>query len=151
MDITSFIPKSMTVSNGTDFVPHRFVPNEYHRRDGRFIGKGNWIGIFSDWCRDYYRPLDIPLEEAIKDIFPTLAETTFGICPTHLIDDYTVSNNIARFGLKHTIIPELSEIKLSNNHEAFKLMQHGLLAHQYLMPIDQKVIYFHKTLKTWGL
>lgn len=140
-DVTSCIGKDMTVSHGTDFVPHRFAPNGYHMRDGRMIGKGNWLAIFSDWCLDYYRPLDIPLEDAIKDIYPTVDEARFGITPCHLIDDYTVSQNIARFGLKHIIIPEMQATNL----------QQGLLAHQYLMGIDQKEVYFHKMLQQWGV
>jgi len=138
-DVTACINKDMTISNGTDFVPHRFRPNEYFKRDGRYIGKGNWMAIFSDWCRDYYKPLDIPKEEAIADIFPTVAETNFGISPCHLIDDYTVSRNIARYGLKHMIVPDFDATGLTK----------GLLAHQYLMPIEQKVVYLEKTLKEW--
>lgn len=140
-DVTSIISKDTTVSNGTDFVPHRFRPNGYFLRDGRMIGKGNWLGIASDWCLDYWHPLDIPFEEAIADIFPVLDEIAFGITPEHLIDDYTVSRNIARYGLKHVLIPEIE----------FPGIRQGLLAHQYLMGIEQKVVYFHKTLKAWGL
>jgi len=138
-DVTALVGKDTTVSNGSDFVPHRFRPNEYTLRDGRFIGKGNWLAFFSDWCRDYYQPLDIPLEEAIAEIYPTVEETNFGITPCHLIDDYAVSRNIARYGLKHRIVPDMTEFNI----------RPGLLAHQYLMPIEQKVVYLQKTLKEW--
>lgn len=140
-DITAFIGKEMTVSHGTDFTPHRFRPTPYQLRDGRFIGKGNWIGIFSDWCRDYYHPLDVTFEEAVADIFPTVQETNFGITNCHLIDDYTVSRNIARYGLKHMIIPDFES----------KGMVKGLLAHQYLMDTDRKIHYFEETKKKWGV
>lgn len=140
-DITAVTSKQITVSHGTDFTPHRFRPNEYSLRDGRMIGKGNWCAIFSDICRDYYQPLDIPIEEAIRDIFPTVDEQKAGVTACHLIDDYTVSRNIARYGLKHKLIPE---------YEAPGLRK-GLLAHQYLMPAEQKVVYLKKTLKEWGL
>ena len=138
-DVTAVLNKDMTVSNGTDFVPHRFRPNEYFMRDGRMIGKGNWLAIASDWCRDYWRPLDTPFSEAIKDIFPTVDETNFGITPEHLLDDYTISMNISRFGLKHQLISDLEYV----GHRP------GLLAHQYLMPSEQKVVYLQKTLKEW--
>lgn len=140
-DVTACIDKDTTVSHGTDFVPHRFRPNKYFKRDGRMIGKGNWLAIASDWCIDYWKPLDIPFEEAVKDIFPTVDETNFGITPCHLIDDYTVSLNIARYGLKHIIVPDMNAAGIRN----------GLFAHQYLMPIEQKVIYLEKTLKEWGV
>lgn len=105
------------------------------------IGKGNWFACFSDWCRDYYYPLEMTTEEAVKNIYPTLAERNFGITACHLVDDYTVSRNIARFGLKHKIIPEIDYTGLQQN----------LLAHQYLMDIDEKVLYIEKTMTAWGL
>jgi hypothetical protein len=142
-DITSIINKDMTVSNGTDFIPHRFRPNKYMLRDGRMIGKGNWCAIASDWCIDYWRPLDEDPKEIIKGIFPTVKEQANGITACHLIDDYTVSSNISRFGLKHVLIPELQK--------QYPQILQNLLAHQYLMPAEQKVIYLQKTLKEWGL
>jgi hypothetical protein len=140
-DVTSCINKDVTASYGSDFVPHRFRPSKYSLRDGRMIGKGNWFAVFSDWCLDYYHPLDIPFEEAVKDIFPVVAELNFGITPCHLIDDYTVSRNIARYGLKHIIMPEMQATGINVN----------MFAHQYLMPIEQKVLYLNKTLKEWGI
>lgn len=140
-DVTTVVSKDTTVSNGTDFVPHRFRPTEYHLRDGRMIGKGNWCAIASDWCIDYWHPLEEDLETVIQGIYPTVEERIHGITPCHLIDDYTVSYNIARYGLKHKLIPEID----------FMNIRQGLLAHQYLMPIDQKVIYMHKTMQQWGL
>lgn len=140
-DVTACINKDMTISNGTDFVPHRFRPNEYFQRDGRMIGKGNWLGIASDWCLDYWHPLDIPYDEAIKDIFPLVDELEFGITPCHLIDDYTVSRNIARYGLKHSLIRDIQAVGKMEN----------MLEHQYLMPTEQKVVRLNKTLKEWKL
>jgi len=140
-DVTSILQKDMTVSNGTDFVPHRFRPNKYSLRDGRMIGKGNWCAIASDWCIDYWRPLDASVEETIKDIFPTAREKEAGITPCHLIDDYTVTNNIARFGLKHILIPELQK--------QYPLIMQNMLFHQYLMPAEEKVVLLNKTIKEW--
>jgi hypothetical protein len=140
-DMTACIDKSMTVSNGSDFVPHRFRPNGYFKRDGRMIGKGNWMAVASDWCIDYWHPLEIPFEEAVKDIFPTQPEREFGITPCHLIDDYTTSLNISRYGLKHMLVEDFD----------YKGVGTGLLAHQYLMPAEQKVIYLQNTIKKWGV
>jgi hypothetical protein len=140
-DITSVLNKDTTLSNGTDFTPHRFRPNGYFLRDGRMIGKGNWFAVFSDWCRDYYKPLDISFEEAIANIFPTVDETNFGMTACHLIDDYTVSRNIARYGLKHKLVTDFN----------FPGMSTGLLSHQYLMSIEEKVIFLNKQLQLWKL
>lgn len=142
-DVTTVLTKDITCSNGSDFTPHRFRPNEYFKRDARYIGKGNWLAIFSDWCRDYYQPLDIPYEQAIADIFPVQDELNFGITPCHLIDDYTVSRNIARYGFKHILVPEISQ--------KYPCCKPNLLAHQYLMSIPDKVVYFNKTLAQWNI
>lgn len=140
-DVTACINKDTTVSNGSDFVPHRFRPNEYFRRDGRMIGKGNWCAFVSDWCIDYWKPLDRPLEEVVKDIFPTVDERNFGITADHLVDDYTVSQNISRYGLKHMIIPQFEAHGLKTD----------LLQHQYLMSTEKKVVHLKKTLRDWKL
>ena len=107
------------------------------------IGKGNWCAIVSDWCLDYWKPLDIPIEAATQDIFPTVEEVNFGITKCHLVDDYTVSNNIARYGLKHVLIPEFKQ--------KFPQVRDGLLAHQYLKTTTEKIVYLKDMLKKWNL
>ncbi len=142
-DISSVLNKDMTCSYGTDFTPFRFRPDKYFWRDGRFIGKGNWCLIASDWCTDIWHPLDdIPLEEAFDNIFPLKQELDTVITRGHLLDDYVVSRNIARYGLKHILIPEvLAYYKVTLAH----------LAHQYTLDIDQKIIWIRKQMSDWGL
>ena len=143
-DVTSVLNKDTTCSNGSDFSPMRFKVDKYFLRDGRYQGKGNWCGIASDWCIDYFRPLDdISIEEAISNIFPLKGELNSGIVTAeHLIDDYTVSRNIARFGLKHTHIPDL--LQKYNRGE-----QH--LTHQYVYNHFLKRIWMLEVLKNWGI
>ena len=141
-DVTACLPKDTTCSHGTDFTPNRFKPDPYFLRDGRFFGKGNWSAIFSDWCRDYYHPLeDMTLEEALSQIYPTQEERNFGIQAEHLIDDWLVSRNISRYGLKHGIIPKLLEHY--NRAE-------GHLLHHYLMPIREKCLWLLEWLRVWN-
>lgn len=140
-DPTEIVGKEMTVSNGSDFVPVRFKPNKYFKRDGRFIGKGNWCLMASDWGTDIWSPLEnMTPEQARECITPTIAETATVIEPQHLIDDYTVSLNIARYGLQHILLPELSE-KCK--------VRTGYLWHQYLIDIDQKVFCMKKQIMLW--
>jgi hypothetical protein len=142
-DITSVLNKDTTCSFGSDFVPVRFRPDQYFLRDGRMIGKGNWCGIASDWCLDYWLPLtDISFEEAVSNIYPTQDESSTVIKREHLIDDYVVSRNIARFGLKHVLIPDLY---------ALRGMQCDKLWHQYLYGADRKIVEMQNVLKAWGL
>lgn len=140
-DPTALLSKDTTFSNGTDFTPIRFKPDKYFLRDGRFIGKGNWCLAASDWCRDIWRPLDdISIDDAITAITPTAQEEACGITAEHLIDDYTVSRNIAKYGLKHIISPELEE--------KYKIPA-GHLWHHYLMPASEKLVLMQRQLMGW--
>lgn len=142
-DITVMVTKDITISHGSDFVPQRFKPNEYFLRDGRFIGKGNWCGIFSSLCRDYFHPLDcFTKEEAIAQITPVVQEKNSGVTAEHLLDDFTVSLNIARYGLKHVLIPDLEKSHgLPNGH----------LFHMYSMSSEEKLLRIRKVLFGWIL
>jgi hypothetical protein len=127
-DFTVLVNKDTTVSGYTsDFTPQRFKPDEYFLRDGRFIGKGNWFMAASDWCRDVWHPLeDISFEEAFKRIDSIQDEKNHGVESNHLIDDYLVSRNIARFGLKHKLISEIAnERGIGGTH----------VVHWYIPPI----------------
>lgn len=143
-DVTELLTKDYTCSNGSDFTLIRFKADKYFRRDGRFIGKGNWFLIASDWCTDIWEPLsDITVEEAIKNIFPTAQESGTVIKNTHLIDDYIVSRNIAKYGLKHVLLPELEQAR--------RVTESGLLWHEYRIPIDQKKVFMQRQLMTWAV
>jgi hypothetical protein len=143
-DVTDVLHKSYTCSNGSDFTPIRFRADHYFLRDSRFIGKGNWCAVVSDWCLDYWHPLeDITFEEAVENIYPTVDETNTIIIRDHLIDDYVVSRNIARFGLKHILIPEIMA--------QFHMPSMPTLAHQYTMDGDKKIVWMKQTLQQWGV
>ena len=142
-DVTVMVTKDVTISHGSDFSIQRFNPNEYFLRDGRFQGKGNWCGIASSWCLDYFHPLDdITKEEAISQINPVVQERVSGVTAEHLLDDYTVSRNIARYGLKHILIPDL---------ETSRGLPHGHLYHVYSMSREEKLLRIRKVLFGWIL
>ncbi len=143
-DVTSVVGKDMTLSYGSDFVPVRFTPDKYFLRDRRWIGKGNWIGVASDWCAaDYWHPLDdITFEEAVANIHPTVEESKTGVIrPEHLIDDYIVSRNIARYGLKHMLIPELMAAYPGAAVPFY---------HEYRVSGEKKVVLLQQKLREWG-
>ena len=110
-DVTEHLTKDTVCHNGRDMAGVRWTYDSYFRRDGRHWGSCNWFTIGSDWCLDLWRPLDdLTLEEAAKNINITVGERISGCCKTeHLIDDYTLSRNIARFGLKSTTIVNICE------------------------------------------
>jgi hypothetical protein len=139
-DVTEMLNKDTTCSGySSDFSPIRFKPDKYFNRDGRYIGKGNWCQIGSDWCLDLWKPLDdITPEEAYDNIYPTYQESSTVIERKHLIDDYLVSRNIARYGLKHTLISEIEANR--------KVGCSGHLWHQYLVPGEKKLIWMKNQL-----
>jgi len=129
-DPTEFIHKDTVMHNGNDMANNRWRYDNYFRRDGRHIGSCNWFAVASDWCLDLWHPLDIPYEEALPNIFPTQIELNTGITKEHLIDDYTLSRNIAKFGLKFTTVLKMMETLGDNGN---------YLWHQYVHTTDEKI------------
>jgi len=142
-DPTEFIYKDTVLHNGNDMANNRWRYDKYFRRDGRHIGSCNWFTVASDWCIDLWKPLDdITYEEALENIFPIQDELNSVITREHLIDDYVLSRNIAKYGLKFTtMLNILASLNNTGNY----------LWHQYTMPISEKVAAIHEILKGWGL
>lgn len=143
VDVTTLVNKDTVLFHRKDFASTRWRYDEYFMRDGRHIGACNWFAIASNWCLDLWKPLDIPLDEAVANIFPTPIELGTVVKRDHLIDDYTLSRNIARYGLKHDTL---------ENH----LARHGVrtteyLWHDYLVGIDEKLVMMKKILGIWGI
>jgi hypothetical protein len=138
-DITDFLSKNTVCHNGRDMASIRWKYDHYFRRDGRHIGSCNWFTVASDWCLDLWRPLeDLTLEQALPNINITIAERNSGLCKTeHLIDDYTLSRNIARFGLKvQTVIELCAQLGWrAPGGQPFS----PFLFHKYTIPNEQKI------------
>jgi hypothetical protein len=141
-DWTSFLPKDTVAHNGIDMAAVRWRYDKYFMRDGRNIGSCNWCTIASEWCADLWRPPDdISLEEALDEIYPTVEETNTVVTREHLIDDYFLSRNIARFGLKTTTLMGLQK--------RINLPDGNFLFHQYLLTPSEKVVELKKVLDQW--
>ncbi len=144
IDFTNFLSKDTVLQNGKDMAAIRWRLDKYHLRDGRNIGTCNWFTIFSDWNIDLYKPLDdMSLEEAMQNMFPTIAERSTVIDTAHLLDDYVISRNLARFGLKYKNVPELLKELNLEGCEFFY--------HTYLDKTDEKVEKIREVIKRWGL
>lgn len=143
-DITELMPKDTVLHRGADFAPNRWKYDNYFRRDGRNIGSGNWLTVASDWCLDLWRPFDdLTPEQAVNNIYPIQAELNSVITPDHLIDDYALSRNIARFGLK---FKKLDNLLKEVGQENFKYF-----AHEYLMTHKEKIEYLKKAITNWKI
>lgn len=108
-DVTEMVPRDHICHNGRDMANMRWRYDQYFKRHGGHWGSCNWCTIGSDWMLDVWRPLeDLTPEQALANINITIQEHNSGECKTeHLIDDYTLSRNIARFGLKGTTLIEI--------------------------------------------
>jgi hypothetical protein len=108
-DPTDHMNKNTVGHNGKDMAGVRWTADKYMRRDGRWYGSCTWFVIASDWTVEdlWQLPTQTP-QEAFSHIHITIGEHNSGHCQTeHLIDDYTLSRNIARFGLKTTTIVDI--------------------------------------------
>lgn len=117
-DPTEHMGKDTVAHNGKDMAGIRWTYDPYFRRDGRHIGSCTWCVIASDWTVEdlWHRPgfeSDVDASEIVNssilsNIHVTIGEHLSGTCqPHHLIDDYLLSRNIARFGLKFTTIGDI--------------------------------------------
>ncbi len=159
-DVTAMLQMDTTCAGySSDFTPMRFRPDAPFLRDGRYIGKGTWFIICSNLTRDAWQPIelsDITYEKAVENIFPTNDEIIkIKKTPESLIDDYVVSRNIARFGLKHTVLSELCPkfncpigIETINGNQ--KVIS-PYLQHDYNRPLEQKLVWTEQVLRTWGV
>ncbi len=147
VDWTEFLPRDTVAHNGVDFANVRWKYDDYFRRDGRHIGSCNWLAIASDLCLDLWRPLQrqewprLTLQQAVANISPTVSELNTIITAEHLIDDYVLSRNIAKYGLKFTSLIELQK--------KIGIPDANFFWHAYTDTVDVKVQKMRETLELW--
>ena len=137
-DVTNHLPRNTVAHNGKDVASIRWRYDNYMRRDGRNIGSCTWCVICSDWCLDLWHRPEEPLSELLPNISITVGEHNSGQCKQeHLIDDYLLSRNIARYGLKfRTIIDICEELGIKGpNGQGISFA----LWHKYTMTEEQKL------------
>lgn len=143
IDYTEFLAKDTVAHNGSDFANVRWDYDRFFRRDGRNIGSCHWLGIASDWCREFWEPpKDITLAECLRRIHPTVVELEAGITKEHLIDDFLISRNIAKYGLKFTTLRDL-QARLGLGNANF-------FWHTYTEPVEVKVKQLQLVADAWA-
>ena len=141
-DITAVIDKDTIFQVGTDFSPVRFKPNKYMLRDKRWIGTCNWFTVFSDLCIDLFNPeIGMSKQEIIEHSFVTNTEH-FIFDNKHLIDDYILATNVARYGLKRKDWTTLMKEVGYPEYDQF-------FYHEYLIPTDEKIIRLKEKAYQW--
>lgn len=142
-DITEVLPRNTVLNYGVDFANCRFKYDEYFRRDGRNIGSPNFLTVASNLCIDIWEPLnDITLKEALSNIQMNHHEELINHEPGYGIDDYTISRNIAKYGLKYkTFVDLLTEIGRPKDDFFF---------HNHIVPESEKLELIKSTIKNWN-
>lgn len=138
-DVTVNAPPDTVLFNGKDMSQIRFFPDKYFRRDGRFIGACDWFCAAPRWCyEDLYSMPEMTPEEAFKNISVTIQEHGSGMfLDNHLIDDYTLSRNVARFGLKHDTVLDICG--RMGMRDQFGRGVNPYFFHLYSMPEQEKL------------
>jgi hypothetical protein len=144
IDATTLITKDTVAQNGCDDARLRWKYDRFFTRDGRNISSCNWFTIASDLCIDLWHPVDdLTPKECISRCFPTVEETNTVVTSSHLIDDFVLSRNIAKFGLKYvTIAKKLKEGGFENAWFTW---------HQYTLTPEQKLTEMKKVVQQWKL
>jgi uncharacterized phage-associated protein len=143
-DITELIPADTVLQHGKDFANNRWVYDNYFRRDGRNIGTCGWFTIANKMCLDVYdRPTDVTNEDILKNVYPIQIESNFGMTARHLTDDYIVSRNVAKYGLKYMTFEDLL-VKLNLQGQQY-------FFHQHLFTLNEKTKLIKDKIEAWGL
>lgn len=144
VDYTEHIPKDTIAHYGIDNGAVRWKGDSYFLRDGRFPGSTTWLVFSSDWCLDLWHPLeDMSAKDATKRVYPVLRERRKFITPQHLLDDYTLSRNIARYGLKYT--------SLFDVNKRLGLPDADFFWHKYELTTSEKIAGLKETINRWGM
>ena len=100
--------KGLCLFHGLDNRLNRFAPSIYSRRSGSKAGACTWFVLCSDWTGpDLWMP-PADFKAACERIAPQWCEIKTGHCHRdHLIDDATLSDNIARYGLRTRTILDI--------------------------------------------
>jgi hypothetical protein len=143
-DFTLYLNKDTVAHVGKDAAPVRWKYDRFFLRDGRDIGSCNWFTIASDWCIEAWAPTDdLTPQEVMDRCFPTMTEEVSGvITPYHLIDDYLLGRNIAKYGLKFMSLNTLIDEKYPGS---------GFFHHQYTDPPEKKILDLKRVLQGWGM
>lgn len=150
-DITEHLSVDTVAHNGRDMANTRWRYDDYFRRDGRNIGSCNWLAVAHRTCLDLWHPIeDLTPEQAMANIFPIVNELNYRDADgaprcraEHLIDDYALSRNIARFGLKFTTVVEMNQ--------RLGFGSSGYFAHNYSLSSQQKETELRRVLTEWKI
>jgi hypothetical protein len=155
VDITSMVNKDTIISHVHFFASLRYKYDNDFLRDGRHIGIPSYFFACSDWCSDCLFDHDFKsdLKMAIEKIVPTVhdTKTTRGDYKKGLwIDDYLLSKNIAKYGLKISTVKKMFEDSMNEKHVRISPVD-KFLYHPYNLNYENKAKNLTEKLTEWEL
>lgn len=131
-DVFELVSEDTVFHNGHDFSLNRFKSDQYFQRDGRNIGSCTWLVGAGRRCVADLWKFPENVFDSINSIFPIQKEKDGIKSPASLIDDYTLSRNIARFGLKFTTLDQIWHQRAMTHNAVW-------LWHAYNISNDEKL------------
>ncbi len=144
-NITDFIPRDHCAMNGSDPAFLRWKYTREMTRDFRHLGACTWFVIGSDLTREIFEPPpELTMEQIKNSIFPVHGETITGLIPPErLVEDFTFSQNLAKYSLKFI---KVEDILISLNYK-----DPQFLCHLYNLPSEEKIERLKGIMQQWRL
>lgn len=109
-NITEMVPPNSVGLQGTYEADTMYYANPYFLRDGRKIGVCGNFAVTTSWTHDFWEPLPLSLDQAKQQL------------GRHwILDEYTMSFNIAKYGLKTVILDKNEQYFYHVGTQPYKL------------------------------
>ena len=128
--LNTFIHPTQVAAKDSYHADRQLHMDDYFFRDGRNIGISTCAVAASRLCHDLWTPLEISREESEKRVYEHRA----------ILDEYCVSRNLARFGLKLTAI-------LDPNKDYDKMFHLGAFGRDKDQMLEEAKIWYNKNWK----
>lgn len=152
-DVTELLNKDTILISTWDWLTKRFKSDQYFRRDGRHISVPGFFTVTSDWMKDFWKmPEDLTIEECISKCTPVLHEFAGRqMGSDHIVYDYILSRNVAKYGLKVLSLQELFKKCSVGDRMPLNGIEDYIMHNSYL-PLHQKKQHIQQVLeKHWKI
>ena len=143
-DVTETIPIDTVMNIDADNAFTRYKINNYFKRDGRGISFAGCFFVVPKICLDILNRPKMSKDKILSQIYPINKEIKFGYKPDHLIDEYIMSYNLAKYGLKYR-----SFRKWISTENTF--FNGEWIYHDYCINTKEKIEKIKNTIVSWDL